>query len=316
MTDKKNENNKYLPNFNIDLTKLNKNIYREIGYEEHHEIPKPSLKKIKKGILLFRQLLFPGYYSEWKDEEKMNEELSDNINQFSKIMLSQVSTSLCFDCDHNRLQKCDICERKAKEIISYLLQKIDVIRDKLLKDVRALYEYDPAAKSIDEVILSYPAIKSLTNYRVAHILYEKDVPLLPRVITEIAHSETGIDIHPGAEIGKEFFIDHGTGVVIGETCEIGDNVKIYQGVTLGAKTIPLDEDEKPVKGIPRHPIIENDVTIYAHATVLGRITLGENSTIGSNVTVLEDVPSDSKIIQKLDRDDKLHQKVSKNGKDV
>ncbi len=246
----------------------------------------------------------------------MNEELSENINQFSKIMCSQVSTSLCFDCDHNKKKHCDICEIKAQEIISYLLQKIDVIRDKLLKDVRALYEYDPAAKSIDEVILSYPAIKSLTNYRMAHILYEKNVPLLPRIITEIAHSETGIDIHPGADIGEEFFIGHGTGVVIGETCKIGDNVKLYQGVKLGAKTFSLDEDKKPVKGIDRHPIIEDDVTIYAHSTVLGRITIGKNSTIGSNVTVLKDVTANSKVVQKLDRDQNLQQEVSKNGENI
>ncbi|MFW6196324.1 MAG: serine O-acetyltransferase EpsC [Thermoplasmatota archaeon] len=299
-----------------NLSKLSENIYQEIGYQEHHEIPKPSLENIKRSISLVREILFPGYYSEWKDEDEMNRELKENLFDFSKMMKSEISTALCFDCDHKNRVKCDECEKRSEEIIAYIVNEIDKTRNKLLKDVRAIYEFDPAAKSIDEVILSYPAIKALMNYRIAHTLYEKEVPLLPRIITEIAHSETGIDIHPGADIGEEFFIDHGTGVVIGETCEIGDNVKIYQVVTLGAKTFPLDKDEKPVKGFPRHPIIEDNVTIYAHATVLGRITIGEKSTIGSNVTVLEDVPSDSKIIQKLDRNDKLHQKVSKNGKDL
>lgn len=303
----------YKPN---NIHELSESIYREIGYEEHHEIPKPSLDNIKEAISLAREILFPGYYSEWKEEGEMNKELEENLGNFSGIMKSEIANSLCFDCDHKNRIKCNECEERSEEIVDHLVDKINRIRDRLLKDVKAIYEFDPAAKSIDEVILSYPAIKALTNYRIAHILYKKEVPLLPRIITEIAHSETGIDIHPGAHIGEEFFIDHGAGVVIGETCEIGDNVKIYQGVTLGAKTFPLDEDETPVKGIPRHPIIENDVTIYAHATVLGRITVGENSTIGSNVTVLEDVPSDSKIIQKVDRNDKLHQRVSKNGKDL
>ena len=299
-----------------NIHKPNENIYSELGYEEHHEIPKPSLDKIKESISLAREILFPGYYSEWKEEEDMDKELEENLNDFSGIMSSEIASSLCFDCDHNNRIRCNKCEERSEEIVDHLIGKINRTRDILLKDVKAIYEFDPAAKSIDEVILSYPAIKALTNYRIAHILYEKEVPLLPRIITEIAHSETGIDIHPGANIGEGFFIDHGTGVVIGETCEIGDNVKIYQGVTLGAKTFPLDENEKPVKGIPRHPIIEKDVTIYAHATLLGRITIGDRSTIGSNVTVMEDIPSDSKIIQKLDRDDKLHQKVSKNGKDI
>ncbi len=299
-----------------DFNRISKDVYHEIGYREHHEIPKPSLKNIRRAISLGREILFPGYHSEWKLESKMNEDLKENLLDFSKILKSEVATSLCFDCDHVDKRSCSKCEEDAEDIVHHLVKKIDQLRNELLKDVKAIYEYDPAAKSIDEVILSYPAIKAITSYRLAHVLYEKDVPLVPRIITEVAHSETGIDIHPGAEIGEHFFIDHGTGVVIGETSKIGDNVKIYQGVTLGAKSFPLRKDGTPVKGVPRHPIIEDDVTIYAHATVLGRIKVGENSTIGSNVTLLKDVTPGSRIMQKFDRNENLFQEVSKNEKDI
>jgi serine O-acetyltransferase len=167
----------------------------------------------------------------------------------------------------------------------------------LLSDVRAAYEGDPAATSTDETIFCYPGILAVTNQRVAHELYRLEVPLLPRMLTEQAHSVTGIDIHPGASIGERFFIDHGTGVVIGETSTIGNNVRLYQGVTLGAKSFPLDEHGNPLKGIPRHPIVEDDVVIYAGATVLGRVTVGRGSVIGGNVWVTENVPPGSKLSQ-------------------
>ena len=171
------------------------------------------------------------------------------------------------------------------------------IRSQLETDVIAAYDGDPAAVSLGEVISCYPTIKALTNYRVAHELYRMNVPLIPRIITEMAHSETGIDIHPGAQIGRYFTIDHGTGVVIGATCIIGEHVKLYQGVTLGAKSFPLDEEGNPIKGIPRHPIIEDNVIVYSNATILGRITIGKGATIGGNVWVTEDVPAGSRIIQ-------------------
>ena len=161
----------------------------------------------------------------------------------------------------------------------------------------AAFNGDPAAKSYGEIIFCYPTIRALTNYRVANQLLKLGVPLIPRILSEMAHSETGIDIHPGAEIGESFTIDHGTGVVIGETCIIGKNVKLYQGVTLGAKSFPLDENGNPIKGIPRHPIVEDNVVIYAGATILGRITVGANSTIGGNLWVTNNVPSNSKLIQ-------------------
>ena len=156
-------------------------------------------------------------------------------------------------------------------------------------DVEAAYNGDPAASSFGEIISCYPIIKALINYRIAHELYVIGVPLIPRMITEMAHSETGIDIHPAATIGEHFTIDHGTGVVIGATCVIGNNVKLYQGVTLGAISFPLDENGNPIKGIPRHPILEDNVIIYANATILGRITIGQNCVVGANVWVTRDM---------------------------
>ena len=186
---------------------------------------------------------------------------------------------------------------QAEYICGKIISLLPEIRSQLETDVIAAYDGDPAAVSLGEVISCYPTIKALTNYRVAHELYRMNVPLIPRIITEMAHSETGIDIHPGAQIGRYFTIDHGTGVVIGATCIIGEHVKLYQGVTLGAKSFPLDEEGNPIKGIPRHPIIEDNVIVYSNATILGRITIGKGATIGGNVWVTEDVPAGSRIIQ-------------------
>jgi serine O-acetyltransferase len=167
----------------------------------------------------------------------------------------------------------------------------------LESDVRAAYEGDPAAKSLDEVMLCFPGIAAITYHRIAHTLYRLKVPLLARIISEFSHSSTGIDIHPGAKIGKSFFIDHGTGVVVGETSVIGERVRIYQGVTLGAKSFPVDANGVIIKGADRHPIIEDDVVIYAGATILGRITIGKGSSIGGNVWLTRSVPPNSRIAQ-------------------
>jgi serine O-acetyltransferase len=173
----------------------------------------------------------------------------------------------------------------------------------LALDVRAAFEGDPAAANPDEVIFCYPGIVAITNHRLAHELHILGVPIIPRMITEAAHSATGIDIHPGATIGDRFFIDHGTGVVIGETCIIGSRVRIYQGVTLGAKSFQLDGEGHPVRGIDRHPIVEDDVTIYSGATILGRVTIGHGSVIGGNVWLVHGVPPGSRITQAQTRED-------------
>ena len=186
---------------------------------------------------------------------------------------------------------------RARSMAAELIRRLPGIRAVLSTDVEAAYLGDPAAGSFGEVISCYPVIKALTNYRVAHELYLIGVPLLPRILTEMAHSETGIDIHPAAQIGKHFTIDHGTGVVIGATSIIGDNVKLYQGVTLGARSFPLDENGNPIKNIPRHPILEDDVIVYSNASILGRIRIGKGAVIGGNIWVTEDVPPGARIQQ-------------------
>jgi serine O-acetyltransferase len=189
-----------------------------------------------------------------------------------------------------------LSEEEASSITSKFLDGLPTVAKKLVKDVRAAYEGDPAAQSVEEIMIAYPAYEAISIYRLAHILYSLKVPLIPRIMTEYAHQKTGIDIHPGARIGTHFFIDHGTGVVIGETCRIGDHVKIYQGVTLGAKSFELDENGNPIKGIKRHPDIGNHVVIYAGATVLGGSTVvGDNCVIGGNVWLVHSLKPGEKI---------------------
>lgn len=191
-------------------------------------------------------------------------------------------------------------EHKAKQIAADYINALPDLRVKLAKDAKSAFFADPAATSLGEVICCYPGVRAIINYRIAHQLLTLGVPFLPRVITEMAHSETGIDIHPGAQIGDCFSIDHGTGVVIGETCIIGNNVKLFQGVTLGAKTIPVDEKGVPLK-IARHPIIEDDVVVYSNATILGRITIGRGAVIGGNVWITESVMPGMKVVQQRAR---------------
>ncbi|HEY0268563.1 MAG TPA: serine O-acetyltransferase EpsC [Methyloradius sp.] len=185
----------------------------------------------------------------------------------------------------------------AKQIVKQFAETLPSIRILLDSDIVAAYEGDPAARSIDEVLVCYPGITAITHYRLAHVLHQLGVPLIARIISEIAHSSTGIDIHPGAQIDERFFIDHGTGVVIGETTIIGKNVRVYQAVTLGAKRFPTDESGVLIKGNERHPIVEDDVVIYAGATILGRITIGHGSAIGGNVWLTHSVPAESNISQ-------------------
>ncbi len=220
------------------------------------------------------------------------------LEELQKKLTEQILAGLCFaeDCEREESSatKANRLKTKAGLIAARIIVRLPEIRKTLATDVEAAYNGDPAAESVGEVISCYPAIKTLTIYRLAHELYLEGVPLIPRMMTEIAHSETGIDIHPSAKIGTHFTIDHGTGVVIGATCIIGDGVKIYQGVTLGAKSFPLDEQGNPIKGIARHPVIGNNVIIYANATVLGRITIGDDCVIGANVWVTSDMEKNTK----------------------
>jgi serine O-acetyltransferase len=210
-------------------------------------------------------------------------------------LFEQVRLELQFVSGQDGLSKTEYDH--AKDITQAFASRLPKVRALLDSDIRAAYEGDPAATSVDEVLVCYPGITAITHYRIAHELFQLGVPLIARMISELAHSTTGIDIHPGAQIAGSFFIDHGTGVVIGETAVIGQRVRLYQAVTLGAKRFPTDEHGVLIKGNARHPIVEDDVVIYAGATILGRITIGAGSTIGGNVWLTHSVPPGSNITQ-------------------
>lgn len=257
--------------------------------------PLPSATALDEIIQLSRSIIFPGYYGKSTvNTRTIKYHIGVNIERLHKLLAEQILAGLCFADDGSRGTDLQEKKRLADELSIRLISRFPHIRAMLATDVHAAYNGDPAAENVGEVISCYPVIKALTNYRIAHELVLLGVPLIPRILTEMAHSETGIDIHPGATIGRNFTIDHGTGVVIGATCIIGDNVKIYQGVTLGAKSFPLDKDGNPIKGIPRHPVIGDDVVIYANATVLGRITIGKGCVVGANVWVTKDMRPNTK----------------------
>ena len=259
--------------------------------------PLPSRDVVISIVESLRQVLFPGYYGTSEvSPETLSFHLGHTLDQVQRTLQVQIKRGLAFaclgqECTHTHHQ----CERKASRITATFLERLPQIQRLVASDVTAAYEGDPAATSPDEAIFCYPGVLAVTNFRIAHELHRLEVPLLPRMITEHAHSVTGIDIHPGATIGESFFIDHGTGVVVGETCIIGRGVRIYQGVTLGAKSFPLDADGNPIKGVPRHPIIEDEVIVYSGATILGRITIGAGSMIGGNVWLTRSVPPGSRI---------------------
>ncbi|OHD55953.1 MAG: serine acetyltransferase [Spirochaetes bacterium GWF1_51_8] len=272
--------------------------YKKVAHRANHDVPMPSIEQLDEFVELCRQVIFPGYFgnSELRPET-MEYYIGTHLDKIYKILAEQAKRGYCFECDQMNTDRCPNCDLKAKQEAAGFIKELPEIRRLCSTDVAAAYDGDPAAKSYGEAIFCYPSILAVTNQRIAHALVKLGVPLIPRIITEMAHSKTGIDIHPGAEIGERFFIDHGTGVVIGETCIIGRNVQLYQGVTLGAKNFPLDEHGNPIKGIPRHPVVEDDVVMYAQATVLGRVTIGKGSVIGGNVWIVSDVPAGSKIMQ-------------------
>lgn len=264
--------------------------------------PLPSGKSLRRIVELAREILFPGYFGNSTVHRRtINYHIGVNVEELFGLLTEQIQAGLCFGLENNPSENTikKIPNRDtAASIAARFISKLPVIRRILATDVEAAYYGDPAATCFGEIICCYPIIRAITNYRIAHELYMLNVPLIPRIITEMAHSETGIDIHPGAQIGHHFTIDHGTGVVIGATCIIGNNVKLYQGVTLGAKSFPLDENGNPIKGIARHPILEDDVIVYSNATILGRITIGKGATIGGNIWVTESVPAGARIVQR------------------
>jgi serine O-acetyltransferase len=280
-----------------ELTERIVATYHDIGGAIHHlgHCPLPNYEAVIGIVEDLKEIIYPGYRRrEGLHLGNVTYHVGDLIESLHDKLTTQIGRALRHEAGATRRPECDndadyeaLGQAKAIDF----LDQIPALRKMLALDVQAAYEGDPAVNGPDEVIFCYPGLEAVTVYRIAHALYELDAPLIPRMMTEWAHSKTGIDIHPGARIGHHFFIDHGTGVVIGQTCEIGDHVKLYQGVTLGALSFPTDADGQIVRGHKRHPTIEDRVVIYANATILGGNTvIGHDSVIGSNVWLTRSVP--------------------------
>lgn len=258
-------------------------------------VPFPSVEELKGIVELCRQLIFPGYYGRSIiSADTLDYHIGVGLEHLHEKLTKQVLAGLAFaasSCDIHLDALWEVARSKATEFVESLPE----LREILASDVEAHYKNDPAAHNTGEVILCYPGMRAITNYRLAHRLIELDIPLIPRMITELAHSETSIDIHPAARIGGSFTIDHGTGVVIGATAILGHHVTIYQGVTLGAKNFPQEADGSLIKGIDRHPILGNHVIVYANATILGRVHIGDGCVVGGNLWITQDVPPGTKL---------------------
>ncbi|WP_028577306.1 serine O-acetyltransferase EpsC [Desulfomicrobium escambiense] len=274
--------------------------YMGVYHQPSFGSPMPSVELLSDIVERLRSVLFPGFFKEpFITPENMAYFVGSKLEKVRRELTKQVERGFCFACDKDEHACSADCAVRAESMCNQFLQTLPHVRRLLATDVQAAFAGDPAAKNPGETIFCYPSIRAVTNHRIAHELHKLGVPLIPRIISEMAHSATGIDIHPGATIGESFFIDHGTGTVIGETCIIGRNVRLYQGVTLGAKSFPKGENGHLVKGIARHPIVEDNVTVYSGATILGRITIGEGAVIGGNMWVVDDVPPGAKMYRNL-----------------
>ncbi|MEZ0576925.1 serine O-acetyltransferase EpsC [Halodesulfovibrio aestuarii] len=283
--------------------------YAAVYHRSKHDAPMPSTEALHELVERLKAALFPGYFGDKTVRlESMRFHLSANLDSIYRILEEQIKRGGCFICA-DFADECQSCEEHSRVTAMKFLQSLPTLRRLLATDVKAAFEGDPAAKTPGETIFCYPSMTAMIHHRIAHELYKLEVPIIPRIISEMAHSNTGIDIHPGAQIDEEFFIDHGTGVVIGETCIIGKGCRIYQGVTLGALSFPKDDEGLLVKGNLRHPILEDNVTVYAGATVLGRITIGHDTMIGGNVWITHDVEPNSKVIQSRSTKPKKEEKL-------
>jgi serine O-acetyltransferase len=268
-----------------------------IGRNGAGKIVLPSRGAVLECVEGIRSVFFPGYFGTTDlHDESLHYYIGATLDRVMRTLEEQIRRGLAF-VERHEFESCKHCGERAAEAVKKFLARLPEVRRLVASDVDAAYDGDPALKTKDEAIFSYPGVLAVTSQRIARELYALDVPLIPRMITEHAHSLTGIDIHPGARIGERFFIDHGTGVVIGETAVIGNRVTLYQGVTLGAKSFPKDDKGNPIKGIDRHPVVEDDVVVYAGATILGRITIGRGSSIGGNVWLTHGVPPGSRVTQ-------------------
>lgn len=280
----------------IEALSCKENI-KDVCHLRHHGEPLPSQQSVARIVELCRGLIFPGFFGDSDvNRNNVTHYVGIRCEQLREVLVEQITAGLCFSVKDGKIDLAEIAV-SAQEKADQFISNLPKLRELLFTDVKATYLGDPAAISTDEVIYCYPAIRAISNYRIAHELVKLEVPIIPRMISEQAHSETGIDIHPAATIGAGFTIDHGTGIVVGATAIIGNNVKLYQGVTLGAKSFDTDADGNPIKGIPRHPIIGDNVVIYSNASILGRINIGANAVIGGNIWVTEDVAEGEKLVQ-------------------
>ena len=255
--------------------------------------PLPSVDEVRRIVSLVKSIIFTDYFYKRQPEQQIRSYyIGVNLEELFNLLCRQIARGLqfCEDCAEEEVAP------TATQLALRFIDCLPEVKRMLYTDVEAMFQNDPAATNYGEVIYCYPVVDTMTHYRIAHVLHKMQVPVIPRIITEQAHSKTGIDIHPGATIGEYFAIDHGTGVVIGETCIIGNHVTLYPGVTLGAKSFKYDADGNMLN-IPRHPIIEDYVTIYSNASILGRITIGHHSVIGGNIWVTNDIPPYSRIQQ-------------------
>lgn len=276
---------------NINL--LSQHSEKEDSFMPEGSAPLPSVEVERKIISLVKCIIFSDYFHKRQPIAEMRSHyIGVHMEELFKLLKQEIARGLVF-C--NCITE-DEVHQEAEELTLKFINQLPEIKRMLYTDVEAMFNNDPAATNYGEVIFCYPVMNAMTHFRVAHVLQEMEVPVLPRIFTELAHSKTGIDIHPGATIGEYFSIDHGTGVVIGETCIIGNHVALYQGVTLGAKSFKYDEDGNMLN-VPRHPIIEDNVTVYSNSSILGRITIGHDSIIGGNIWLTNDVPPHSKILQ-------------------
>lgn len=257
----------------------------------------PSAPRIVEALKILIHIMFPGMAP--SEQEELEPHFFNQLKNVERLMLPELERAIPFRWQSESARRAgekplDDVPAEAVRVFGEFIGKLPSIRQTLIDDVKAAYNGDPAALSYAEVKLAYPGMLAITSHRIAHELYRLDVPIIPRIMNEWTHAKAGIDIHPGATIGRGFFIDHGTGVVIGETAKIGEHVKIYQGVTLGAKSFPLDEHGNPIKHVQRHPTVEDHVIIYANTTVLGgKTVIGHHSVIGGNVFLLDSVPPHS-----------------------
>lgn len=272
--------------------------YKLLFHAYRDEEALPSGEVLKEIIDLCRAILFPGYYGNARiSKQTIRFHTGVNIQTLHTLLSRQIYAGLCFAdftcvaCPEERISA------EAEKISEAFISTLPEIRRLLATDVEATFNGDPAARDVGEVIFCYPGFRAIGNYRIAHQLYTLGVPYIPRMITEMAHSETGIDIHPGARIGGHFTIDHGTGTVIGETSVIGNHVRIFQGVSLAGEKLPPDENGNTIRGVARHPILEDHVTIYSNATLIGKIRIGQGATICGNVWIAEDVPTGETVTQ-------------------